>query len=147
MITDDRRRYVVAGLRQFAKLSVGAAIMVVAVSLVMGLLFGHPVVRSITLGFYLTGSAVVILGFFHAHRGPLRPQQEDPTRAPFDRGPVRQATLDEAGGAERVRPVRQPRHRAVPDRDRDRQHLAPAAREPAHIRRQAVPCTLIPCTT
>ena len=48
MITDDRRRYVVAGLRRFAKLSVGAAIMVVAVSLVMGLLFGHPVVRSIT---------------------------------------------------------------------------------------------------
>lgn len=95
MITDDRRRYVVAGLRRFAKLSVGAVIMVIAVSLVMGLLFGHPVVRSITLGFYLTGSAVVILGFFHAHRGPLRPQQEDPTRAPFDRGPVRQATLEE----------------------------------------------------
>jgi hypothetical protein len=95
VISPDRRRFIAAGLRRFAKLAVGAAIIVTAVSLVMGLIFGHPVVRSITLGFYLTGSAVVILGFFHAHRGPLRPQRDDPIADPLGRGPVRQATIEE----------------------------------------------------
>jgi hypothetical protein len=95
VISPERRRYVAAGLRRFAKLSAGAAILVVLISLAMGLVFGHPVLRAITVGFYLTGSAVIILGFFHAHRGPLRPKSKSAEDDPFGRGPVRQATLAE----------------------------------------------------
>ena len=96
MITEERRRYIAAGLRRFAKLSVGAAILVVVLSAVMGIVFDHPLGRSITLGFYLTGSVLIILGFFHAHRGPLRPTRDDPMEDMTGRsGPVRQATLVE----------------------------------------------------
>jgi hypothetical protein len=95
VISPERRRFIAAGLRRFAQLSVGAAILVVAISLVMGLGFGHPLLRSITLGFYLSGSVLVILGFFHAHRGPLRPKSDSAIDDPFGRGPVRQATLEE----------------------------------------------------
>jgi hypothetical protein len=95
VISPERRRYIAAGLRRFAKLSIGAAILVVVISLAMGLVFGHALLRSITLGFYLTGSALVILGFFHDHRGPLRPKSDNAVEDPFGRGSVRQATLEE----------------------------------------------------
>jgi len=95
VISKERRRYFAAGLRRFVQLALGAAILVAGISGVMGLVFGHPLVRSITVGFYLAGAVLVIIGFFHAHRGPLRPTGDNPAEGLLGRGPVRQATLQE----------------------------------------------------
>jgi hypothetical protein len=95
VISKERRRYLAAGLRRFGKLALGAVLLVAAISAVMGLVFGHPLVRSITVGLYLAGAALVIIGFFHAHRGPLRPSGDNPAEGLFGRGPIRQATLEE----------------------------------------------------
>jgi hypothetical protein len=95
VISKGRRRYLAAGLRRFGQLALGAVILVAVISSVMGLVFGHPLVRSITVGFYLAGAVLVIIGFFHAHRGPLRPVGDNPAEGLLGRGPIRQATLAE----------------------------------------------------
>ena len=43
-------------------------------SLVLGLLFGAPADRSITVGLYLGGSFLLMAGFFVGNRGPVRPK-------------------------------------------------------------------------
>lgn len=43
-----------------------------AVSLLIGLALGASVSRSISLGFYLVGSFLLISGFFVGNRGPVR---------------------------------------------------------------------------
>jgi hypothetical protein len=45
-------------------------------SLVIGLLFGAGVSRSLSVGWYVVGCALLISGFFIGNRGPSRPQGE-----------------------------------------------------------------------
>jgi hypothetical protein len=47
------------------------------VSLVLGLLFGAGVSRSISLGFYGVGSFILIMGFFAGNRGPARAKSDE----------------------------------------------------------------------
>ena len=56
----------------FLVLAVGTAIC----SLLLGLLFGSDVSRSLSVGWYIAGSALLIGGFFVGNRGPARPQGE-----------------------------------------------------------------------
>jgi hypothetical protein len=56
----------------FATLTVGTA----AVALLLGLALGSSVGRSLSLGWYITGSTLLISGFFIGSRGPSRPQGE-----------------------------------------------------------------------
>lgn len=71
--------------------------MTAAASLVLGLAAGAGVDRSVSLGFYLVGSFMLVAGFFLGNRGPARSKDEGhgllgPRR-------LRWATLDERIGA------------------------------------------------
>ena len=47
-----------------------------AISLVIGLLFGAGVSRSLSVGWYIVGCVLLISGFFVGNRGPSRPEGE-----------------------------------------------------------------------
>jgi hypothetical protein len=65
-----------------------------AIALLLGLAFGSSVSRSLSLGWYIVGSVLLISGFFVGNRGPTRPQGEGWN--PFSlRRWVRWATPDE----------------------------------------------------
>ena len=68
MVRAALRRLAVAVL-----LSVGVT---AAVSLVIGVVVGSSVDRSLVLGFYLMGCFLMVAGFFLGNRGPARPQGE-----------------------------------------------------------------------
>ncbi len=63
-------------------------------SLVLGLLFGASVSRALSVGWYVSGSALLIGGFFIGNRGPARPQGEGWSAFSLRRW-VRWATPDE----------------------------------------------------
>ena len=67
---------VLAALRRFVVLLAGAAGVTVVVSLVLGLLAGSSVERSVSLGFYVVGSFLLVAGFFIGNRGPVRTKGE-----------------------------------------------------------------------
>ena len=70
-----------------------------AVSLMVGTLTGAAVSRSVSLGFYVAGSVLLLLGFFVGNRGPARVKSETPQASwvPFVGGRVmRWASRDEA---------------------------------------------------
>ena len=58
--------------RRFLSLLLPFAIGTFAVSLALGFALGSSVARSISLGFYLVGSFVLVAGFFMGNRGPAR---------------------------------------------------------------------------
>lgn len=58
--------------RRFLSLLLPFAIGTLAVSLALGFALGSSVARSISLGFYLVGSFVLVAGFFMGNRGPAR---------------------------------------------------------------------------
>lgn len=66
----------IAALRRlgsiFATLVLGTAV----VALAIGLLVGAGLSRSLSVGWYVTGCALLISGFFVGNRGPARPQGE-----------------------------------------------------------------------
>jgi hypothetical protein len=66
-----------AALRRLALLFLGSAAGVAAVSALLGVLFGASVARSVSIGFYIAGSFLLVAGFFVGNRGPLRMQRED----------------------------------------------------------------------
>src|SRR5205823_10311978 len=66
-----------AAVRRFCLLLAGAAALTVLASLFFGLLAGVAAGRSISVGFYLVGSFLLIGGFFMGNRGPLRLKRED----------------------------------------------------------------------
>jgi hypothetical protein len=72
----SRTALLAAALRRFVLLVVVVAAGTALVSLVLGLLFGAGVSRSISLGFYGVGSVILILGFFAGNRGPARVKGE-----------------------------------------------------------------------
>jgi hypothetical protein len=46
----------------------------VVVSIVLGLLLGASLPRSVALGYYLVGCFLLLAGFFFGNRGPVRPR-------------------------------------------------------------------------
>ncbi len=60
-----------------------------------GLLFGASISRSVSLGWYIVGSTLLILGFFVGNRGPARHKGEGPITAFSLTRWVRWATPDE----------------------------------------------------
>lgn len=79
----------------FAVIAGGTALL----SLLLGLAVGAGVSRSISLGFYIVGSFLLISGFFVGNRGPVR-VKGDPGFGMF--GFVRNRRLRWASGAEQV---------------------------------------------
>lgn len=76
----------VAALRRLAFVLVLALGVTVVLSVLLGLLAGASVNRSLTLGFYLGGSFLLVVGFFVGNRGPARVKGEDtigPTMLPI----------------------------------------------------------------
>ena len=67
----------VAALRRLAFATVLAVGVTVVLSLTLGLLAGFSVNRSLTLGFYLVGCFLLVVGFFVGNRGPARVKGED----------------------------------------------------------------------
>jgi hypothetical protein len=61
-----------AGLRRLASL-VGASLgVVLLVAAALALLLGTGLARSVSLGFYLVGTFLLVGGFFFGNRGPVR---------------------------------------------------------------------------
>ena len=74
-----------AALRRLAFVTALALGVTVVLSLMLGLLIGSSVNRALTLGFYLGGCFLLVVGFFVGNRGPARVKGEDtvgPTMLP-----------------------------------------------------------------
>ena len=67
---------IVAALRRFGILLVAVAAGTAVVSLVIGVALGAGASRSVSVGYYLVGSFVLIFGFFAGNRGPVRQKGE-----------------------------------------------------------------------
>ena len=90
-----------AALRRLAFAVLLSVSVTAALSLVIGLLVGASLDRSLVLGFYLMGCFLMLAGFFVGNRGPTRVKSESPAASatPFgvfsgDRR-LRWATLSE----------------------------------------------------
>lgn len=88
-----------ATARRFVLLFVGVAGGTAVLSIAVGLLLGAGVSRSVSLGFYLIGSFLLIAGFFVGNRGPVR-VKGDPGMSFF--GIFRDRRLRWATGEEQV---------------------------------------------
>ena len=84
-----------AALRRLTLLVVGSAIAIGLLSAAAGLLLGSSVSRSVSLGYYLSGSFLLIAGFFVGNRGPLRSKREPGGTVFFGPRVVRPATAEE----------------------------------------------------
>jgi hypothetical protein len=67
----------VAALRRLAFVTALALGVTVVLSLILGLLIGSSINRALTLGFYLAGCFLLVVGFFVGNRGPARIKGED----------------------------------------------------------------------
>lgn len=67
----------VGALRRFAGLLLVLAAGTVACSLAIGLAAGSSISRSLSIGFYLIGSFLLVSGFFVGNRGPVRTKGDD----------------------------------------------------------------------
>ena len=89
----------IPALRRFALLVGAVGGGTVVVSIVLGLLLGASLPRSIALGYYLVGSFLLLAGFFFGNRGPVRPRGDDDQGGDFLTRPrgrrVRWATREE----------------------------------------------------
>jgi hypothetical protein len=83
-----------AAARRFGLLFLGLTAGSALFGLVLGLLLGQGVERSVSLGWYIGGSALLLGGFFIGNRGPARPQGEGWSAFSFRRW-VRWATPEE----------------------------------------------------
>jgi hypothetical protein len=93
----SRATLVGAALRRLAILLVGIAGATAVISLLLGLLFGAGISRSVSLGFYGVGCVLLIMGFFVGNRGPTR-VKGDPEGGLF--GFARNRTIRRASGTE-----------------------------------------------
>lgn len=89
-----------AALRRLALLIVGCCVVTVVGSVLLGLLVGTSLDRSVSLGFYAVGCFLMVAGFFVGNRGPSRVKSEEGGGAampfPFMGGRrLRWATADE----------------------------------------------------
>ncbi len=84
---------IAGGLIRFLALIAGACLLVGVTSVPLGLATGTALQRSVSLGFYILGGFVGVLGLLAGNRGPFRRVDED---APLSFGRrLRRATLDE----------------------------------------------------
>jgi len=67
----------IPALRRFAQLLVAVGAGTTVASILLGLLVGASLSRSIAIGFYLVGCFLLIGGFFFGSRGPVRPRGDD----------------------------------------------------------------------
>jgi hypothetical protein len=74
---------VLAALRRLGVLVLLGAGLTAVFSLLLGLILGASVERSLTLGFYLVGCFLMLVGFFAGNRGPARVKSEAPGAAVF----------------------------------------------------------------
>lgn len=65
-----------AGLRRLVILVALASVVTTLGSLLLGLLLGSSVDRSVSLGFYGVGCVLMVSGFFVGNRGPARVKSE-----------------------------------------------------------------------
>jgi hypothetical protein len=72
-----------AALRRLTGLFVLASTVTVVGALVFGIALGADARRSLSLGFYLTGSFLLVAGFFVGNRGPVRLRGGDDERGAF----------------------------------------------------------------
>mgnify|MGYP000285871889 FL=1 len=87
-----------AALRRLLLLLGGTVGAVAAGSVLVGLLFGASLWRSLSVGFYVVGSFLLVAGFFMGNRGPTRPRGEPGDEGLWGLGRrkgVRLATPDE----------------------------------------------------
>lgn len=78
---------------RFAAMVAGASLLVLVTSVPLGLVTGTALDRSISLGFYVVGAFVGVLGLLAGNRGPFRRLDEE---APVSFGRrLRRATFDE----------------------------------------------------
>lgn len=61
-----------AALRRLTGLFVLASALTVGGAIIFGVAFGADAARSISVGFYLVGSFLLVAGFFVGNRGPVR---------------------------------------------------------------------------
>src|SRR6185436_1499453 len=66
-----------AAARRFATILAGVAAVTAAAAISLGLLLGAPVERSLAVGWYLSGCAILLGGFFVGNRGPFRIANEE----------------------------------------------------------------------
>ncbi|HXE81382.1 MAG TPA: hypothetical protein VNK41_11555 [Vicinamibacterales bacterium] len=84
---------IAGGLIRFLALIAGACLLVGVTAVPLGLATGTALQRSVSLGFYILGGFVGVLGLLAGNRGPFRRVDED---APLSFGRrLRRATLDE----------------------------------------------------
>jgi hypothetical protein len=74
---------VVAAVRRLALLVVLGGAVIAVLSLLLGLMFGSSATRALTVGFYLSGCFLMVLGFFAGNRGPARVKSETAGPAVF----------------------------------------------------------------
>lgn len=84
-----------AAVRRLALVVVGSALLIGLLSALAGLLLGSSLSRSLSLGYYLSGSFLLIAGFFIGNRGPLRSKREPGGMVFFGPRVVRPATVEE----------------------------------------------------
>jgi hypothetical protein len=87
-----------AATRRFLTLLGATAGVVAAGSALIGLVLGTSVWRSVSVGFYLVGSFLLVAGFFMGNRGPTRLRGEPGEEGVWGLGRkkgVRMATADE----------------------------------------------------
>jgi hypothetical protein len=91
-----------AAARRFALLLGAIAAGTTLLSYVLGLAAGSTVRRSISLGFYIVGSFLLVVGFFIGNRGPARSKGEEhggffgPRRVRWASPDERATTLNES---------------------------------------------------
>jgi hypothetical protein len=66
-----------AAARRFATLLAAAAVVTAIAAAGLGALAGSSLGRSVSLGFYLVGSFLVVAGFVIGNRGPVRAKDDD----------------------------------------------------------------------
>jgi urea transporter len=67
-----------AALRRLAALIVLGGLVTAIVSIPVGFLLGSSAERALTIGFYLSGCFLMVVGFFAGNRGPARVKSESP---------------------------------------------------------------------
>ena len=70
-----------AALGRLAALVVLGSMVTAMLSIPIGLMLGASAERSLTIGFYLGGCFLMVVGFFAGNRGPARVKSESPGRA------------------------------------------------------------------
>lgn len=93
------RRQILQGVRRFLTVAAVCIAITAVLSLVLGVLVGDSVTRSLSVGFYLAACLSMILGVFYGLRPPVRQDGDQGAMGGlfgiFAASPVRFATPDE----------------------------------------------------